>query len=209
MGGGAPTRCLLVAAALLLPPRAAAHSQLQLLGSQGQSHTFVGKPAVWNAWLPNFGRPKLSASTPLDRESYNLNPSFYGRVFMADNVTRSLACEPMASTVRVEAMALLVERGLCSFREKARNAYKAGFTALIVANTVGDFSKVPDMTAAPESDNDVEVPAWSVSTADGAELRDWLQSDHSIRLEVIDNPRRTPLGVFQADAYGLRNVLRI
>ena len=29
-----------------------------------------------------------------------------------------------------------------------------------------------------------EVPAWSISKADGAELRQWLQSDHSIRVEA-------------------------
>mmetsp|Transcript_78786 Transcript_78786/g.255263 ORF Transcript_78786/g.255263 Transcript_78786/m.255263 type:complete len:203 (-) Transcript_78786:214-822(-) len=198
-------RCWILAAL----PCALAHSNLRLSGAQGLSQTYQARPAAWNAWLPNFGKPKLSYTTPLDRESHNLQPSFYGRLVMdpgSANGTRSLGCDPLVAAPRFEATALLVERGLCRFRDKALNAYRAGYAAVVVANTLPGMDKVPDMTAAPADDREVEVPAWAVSSEAGVQLRAWLELDHSIRLEIEDVPRRPQLGAFQEDAYGLRLV---
>mmetsp|Transcript_1816 Transcript_1816/g.3718 ORF Transcript_1816/g.3718 Transcript_1816/m.3718 type:complete len:213 (-) Transcript_1816:154-792(-) len=188
------------------------HSDLRFDGAQGLSRTYVGKPAVWNAFLPNFGKPKLSYTTPMDRESYNLQPSFRGRVVInpADfNRSRSFGCEPLAAAPPHEAVAVLVDRGLCGFREKALNAWRAGYAALLLANSVPGAGRVPDMSAAPSADSEVELPGWSLSKTDGEALRTWLAVEHSLRLKVEDDPRRPALGVFQEDQYGLRVVLSV
>jgi len=190
-----------------VPRPAEAVSNLNFKGAQGVSKTYLGKPAAWNSYLPNFGKPKLSMSIPLDRESYNVQPSFHGRVVIdpAANGTRSLGCEPFAVAAPPgEAVALLLERGLCRFREKASNAYRAGYKGVVVANTVWGAARIPDMDASPDKNNVVEVPSWALSKEDGADLRAWLETDHSIMLEVMDVPRTDQLGYFQEDAQGLR-----
>eukprot|EP00444_Apocalathium_aciculiferum_P000825 CAMPEP_0183411056 /NCGR_PEP_ID=MMETSP0370-20130417/20034_1 /TAXON_ID=268820 /ORGANISM="Peridinium aciculiferum, Strain PAER-2" /LENGTH=231 /DNA_ID=CAMNT_0025593977 /DNA_START=14 /DNA_END=709 /DNA_ORIENTATION=+ len=188
-------------------------ADLRLHGAQGISRTYQGKPAIWNSFLPNFGKPKLSYQVPNDRESYNVQPSFYGRVIIDPWNTagnRSLACVPLGSAPPQEAVAVLVERGLCSFRQKALMAYQAGYSAVIVANTMPGYGNVPDMTAEPEFANaNMEVPAWALTQADGQELRLWLVSDNSIRLEVEDVPRWPAFGYNQEDVFGLRVVVRI
>ncbi|CAJ1425748.1 unnamed protein product, partial [Effrenium voratum] len=176
------------------------HSTLNVVGEE-VSQSFSAIPAVWNAYLPNFGRPKLSNKALLDRESYNIQPSFNGRMVMepgAYNGTRSLGCSELPATPQVEGLALFVERGLCSFREKATNAFNAGFKALVVANSVPGLSKVPDMSSpgGKEEDQRVELPA----------LRNWLLTAPKLTIQVIDSPRRPYLGAFQDDGFGVRLV---
>ncbi|CAE8621864.1 unnamed protein product [Polarella glacialis] len=140
-------------------------STLSFTGSQGASASYTGRPAAWNAYLPNFGNPKLSYTTPLDRESYKVQPQFYGRVVLDPGSVgdpRSLGCAPMPATVKVEALAVLLERGLCSFREKALNAFNAGYSAVLISNTLEGDAKVPDMTSGTESqDRLVELSVFS------------------------------------------------
>eukprot|EP00928_Gymnodinium_smaydae_P010855 TRINITY_DN14086_c0_g3_i1.p1 TRINITY_DN14086_c0_g3~~TRINITY_DN14086_c0_g3_i1.p1 ORF type:complete len:239 (+),score=48.21 TRINITY_DN14086_c0_g3_i1:60-719(+) len=208
--GGSATARLFVAAAALLSLAfrpCAAQSNASLFGAQGDSRVYVAKPAAWNVYLPNFGRPKLSYSTPLDRESYNLQPSFYGRVVMEPgaNVTRSLGCEPLAAAAPPGGgVALLLERGRCRFSVKVANVFRAGYAAALVANTVPGADQVPDMEAGTDLDEKVDIPAWALSLEDGIDLRSWLASDHSIRVEIADVPRRDHLGLFQEDSDGLR-----
>ncbi|CAE7239293.1 unnamed protein product [Symbiodinium sp. CCMP2592] len=187
----------------------AAHSTLYVTGEQ-QVQSFVAIPAGWNVFLPNFGLPKLSHRAPLDREASNVQPSFYGRVVMepgSTNETRSLACGELAATPQVESLALLVERGLCTFRHKATNAFNAGYKALLVSNTILGLAKVPDMTAGSEvDDRAVEIPAWSIDLSDGQALRNWILADARLVIQVSDSPRRPNLGPFQEDVFGLRQV---
>ncbi|CAK9056971.1 unnamed protein product [Durusdinium trenchii] len=185
------------------------HSTLWVHGETA-TQSFVAIPAVWNAYLPSFGQPKLSVKAPLDRESVNLQPSFSGRMvqpFGENETTRSLACDILPSTPQIESLALLVDRGLCDFRQKAQNAYNAGYKALIVMNTVPGQSKVPDMTSPNGALDDrlVELPAWAVEKATGQTLKSWMSTDQ-LRLEVTDDPRRPSLGAFQEDSHGLRLV---
>ncbi|CAE7023619.1 AAE3 [Symbiodinium sp. KB8] len=158
----------------------------QVTGEQ-QVRSFAAIPAGWNVFLPNFGLPKLSRRAPLDREASNVQPSFYGRVVMepgSTNETRSLACGELAATPQVESLALLVERGLCTFRQK-----------------------VPDMTAGSEvDDRAVEIPAWSIDLSDGQALRNWILGDARLVIQVSDSPRRPNIGPFQEDVFGLRQV---
>mmetsp|Transcript_84017 Transcript_84017/g.211814 ORF Transcript_84017/g.211814 Transcript_84017/m.211814 type:complete len:230 (-) Transcript_84017:16-705(-) len=209
--GGLPPLALLLAAASVEPllTFGSTVADLRLLGAQGASRTFQGKPAIWNVYLPNFGKPKLSSLAPLDRESWNVQPSFYGRVVMDPAVSagnRSLGCEPLTPAPPQEAVAVLVERGLCRFREKALRAFQAGYKAVLVANTMPGYATVPDMVAEPDLDKDVEVPGWALSKEDGEELRAWLEFDHSIRLEVEDVPRWPKFGYHQEDQFGTRVV---
>jgi len=195
---------------LALLTRGNGYASLKFDGAQGQSQTYSGKPAAWNAALPNFGKPKLSYSTPLDRESCNQQPLFSGRIVMerglnASHGSRSLGCTPLPAAPQVEATAILLERGLCSFRIKAQNAFQAGHTAVIVANSVPGLSLIPDMTAGSLDLNaKVEVPGWALSKADGEALRSWMATDNSIRLTVVDDPRWRELGYWQSDSNGLR-----
>eukprot|EP00434_Breviolum_minutum_P012394 symbB.v1.2.010915.t1/scaffold697.1/size171729/6 len=141
---------------------------------------------------------------------------------------RSLGCDTLTSTPKIESLALLVERGLCPFRDKVgwisspgggaagswghwqvRNAYEAGYKALIVSNTLPGASKVPDMTSpgGEVEDRLVELPAWAVDLATGQAIRSWMTTDAQLIMEVVDHPRRPALGPFQADSYGQRLVL--
>mmetsp|Transcript_19292 Transcript_19292/g.36169 ORF Transcript_19292/g.36169 Transcript_19292/m.36169 type:complete len:211 (-) Transcript_19292:56-688(-) len=189
-----------------------AHSNLYVIGEQpAQTQTLVAIPASWNVYLPNFGQPKLSRKAPLDREAVNVQPAFSGRIVLepgATNQTRSLGCEQTASTPQVESLALLVERGLCTFREKADYAFRAGYKALIVSNSISGLSKVPDMTApgGELEDRQIDIPAWSVELGDGQAIRDWLFAGANLEIQVVDSPRRPRLGPFQTDAFGLRQV---
>eukprot|EP00913_Durusdinium_trenchii_P011383 g10694.t1 len=61
------------------------HSTLWVHGETA-TQSFVAIPAVWNAYLPSFGQPKLSVKAPLDRESVNLQPSFSGRAWTPERL---------------------------------------------------------------------------------------------------------------------------
>lgn len=199
------------------PDSATAQSSVNLTGSKGDTQDFEGTPALWNAYLPNFGRPKLSQSTPLDRESCNVQPSFVGRVVLGEPVighgqvghllNRTLGCTPLYAAPVLANVAVLLDRGSCSFREKARNVYKAGYKAFFLVNTVPGKANVPDMQAKPTPETDIEVPAWAFSQEDGDALRSWLAQDQSIRVSVIDDPRRVALGLYQEDGHGFRKYL--
>eukprot|EP00747_Dinoflagellata_sp_TGD_P166286 gnl/TRDRNA2_/TRDRNA2_188849_c0_seq1.p1 gnl/TRDRNA2_/TRDRNA2_188849_c0~~gnl/TRDRNA2_/TRDRNA2_188849_c0_seq1.p1 ORF type:complete len:219 (+),score=20.85 gnl/TRDRNA2_/TRDRNA2_188849_c0_seq1:69-725(+) len=200
---------LLLLAELL--PQAVCYTNLTFYGAQGENRIYLGKPAVWNVHLPNFGKIKLSHTTPLDRESYNIHPSFHGRVVLDPRAeyagNRTLACDPLLAAPPHESVAVLVERGLCGFRQKATHAFNAGFAAMLVSNSIR--RGVPDMVAAPDADEQVEIPAWALPRDAGDELRTWLASDHSIVLEIADIPRWTQLGPFQGDEFGERDIQRV
>jgi hypothetical protein len=67
---------------------------------------------------------------------------------------------------------LLVDRGGCSFLQKARNAQKNGASALIVADNKEDSDTLTQMQPMPDDHAlDIKIPCIFISTADGK----WLE----------------------------------
>eukprot|EP00746_Dinoflagellata_sp_MGD_P078187 gnl/MRDRNA2_/MRDRNA2_31285_c0_seq1.p1 gnl/MRDRNA2_/MRDRNA2_31285_c0~~gnl/MRDRNA2_/MRDRNA2_31285_c0_seq1.p1 ORF type:complete len:210 (+),score=41.21 gnl/MRDRNA2_/MRDRNA2_31285_c0_seq1:68-697(+) len=178
---------------------------LNLIGAQGVVKTVPAKPAAWNMRLPNFGKPLLSDTTPLDQESCNVTSGFNGRLVKAAGDT--LGCGAVLSAPPRGDLAVLVERGRCTFKEKTWNAFQGGYKALIVSNLapLPSAENLPDMETTPGVDKEVQIPAWIVTREDGDALRSWLLTDHSIQLQVYDSNPRPQLGTLQADNFGLRS----
>jgi len=142
--------------------------------------------------------------TPSIFESCKVASGFHGRLVKAAG--DALACAAVqAAPVRGD-LAVLVERGRCSFKEKAWNAHQGGYKALIVSNNppLPSPENLPDMETTPGVDKEVQIPAWLVTREDGELLRSWLLTDHSIQLQVSGENPRPQLGTFQADNFGLR-----
>lgn len=178
---------------------------LNLIGAQGDIKRVPAKPAAWNIKLPNFGKPLLSDTTPLDQESCNVTSGFNGRLVKAAG--DALACDAILSAPPRGDLAVLVERGRCLFKEKTWNAFQGGYKAIIISNLapLPSAEDLPDMETTPGVDKAVQIPGWIVTKEDGAELRSWLMTDHSIQLQVDDQNPRPQLGTLQADNFGLRN----
>ncbi|CAE6920577.1 unnamed protein product [Symbiodinium sp. CCMP2592] len=96
-------------------------------------------------------------------------------------------------------------------QEKAIVAAERGYCGLVVFNrrsgvpppAVG-ILELPDMTAGRERDGNVAVPAWLVSKEDGLALLAALASG-TLQAEVIEQERKPPLWVAQADSFGIRD----
>jgi PA domain len=78
--------------------------------------------------------------------------------------TVSDGCEPITSNVAGKIA--LIDRGLCTFVVKAKNAQNAGAVGVIVANTLG--RGVQDMVG---TDATITIPSIFVSNADGDAIR--------------------------------------
>lgn len=63
--------------------------------------------------------------------------------------------------------------------------------------------ELPDMTAGRERDETVAVPAWLVSKEDGLELL--ALASGTLQAEVIEQERKPPLWIAQADSFGIRD----
>jgi len=90
-------------------------------------------------------------------------------------------------------------------------AAERGYCGLVVFNrrsgvpppAVG-ILELPDMTAGRERDENVAVPAWLVSKEDGLALLSALASG-TLQAEVIEQERKPPLWIAQADSFGIRD----
>ncbi|HHW82870.1 MAG TPA: S8 family serine peptidase [Actinomycetales bacterium] len=105
------------------------------------------------------------------------------------------ACAPLPEAE--EGQAVIVDRGTCSFHEKALAAQVAGYEAVIVANNTGG---IINMTV--EGDPAITIPAVSILQADGAILYAEIEENGgSTEITFSEEPKRfdNPTGGFQSD----------
>jgi hypothetical protein len=94
------------------------------------------------------------------------------------------ACSPLTNAAAIAGRVALVDRGTCTFVEKAANVQAAGAIALIVADNVGAAFPPGMAGVAPE----IEIPVVSVTRIDGATLTASLGAGVEVALGA--NPRR-------------------
>jgi large repetitive protein len=99
------------------------------------------------------------------------NAQIAGNVVVAvdgGGASTSDGCESFVNNVAGKIV--LVDRGTCSFRRKVYNAQSAGAIGVIVANHVaGEAPPMPDESS--PTTPEVNIPALSISQADGASLK--------------------------------------
>ncbi|HEX8255298.1 MAG TPA: PA domain-containing protein [Thermoanaerobaculia bacterium] len=83
-------------------------------------------------------------------------------------------CTAFTNAGAIAGNVALVDRGGCTFVEKARNAQNAGATGLIVADNRRDTCQPPSMGGEA---TDITIPIVSITLDDGAKLRSQIGSD--------------------------------
>jgi hypothetical protein len=102
----------------------------------------------------------------------------------AGGPTTTDGCSPISNASEVDGKIALVDRGVCTFVQKATNAQAAGAIAMIVADNVFAFEPPGMGGTAPE----IEIPCVSVTQADGNELKANLGDGVIVR--IGSDPRR-------------------
>jgi hypothetical protein len=92
-------------------------------------------------------------------------------------------CEAMPAGTLTGRIAL-VDRGLCAFTVKVKNAQTAGATGVIIAN-----NSAAAIFAAGGTDATVTIPSLMISQADGADLRVRVAPTGTIRLKSTQPPQ--------------------
>ena len=89
-----------------------------------------------------------------------------------DGGDNKYGCSPPDIGFEYEAI-LVVERGECSFTEKARHAQKGGYVGLVIINTPGQLMVAPSF----EDDASVSIPTVMVDNRE----RERLHGDFAIK----------------------------
>ncbi len=95
------------------------------------------------------------------------------------------ACSPLTNAAAVAGHVALVDRGTCTFAQKASNVQAAGAIGLVVANNVADTS----VLGMAGSDASITIPLVSVTQAAGVSLRANLATGVTVTLR-LDPSRR-------------------
>ncbi len=93
-----------------------------------------------------------------------------------------LACDSLANAEAINGNIAIALRGSCQFSAKALNAQEAGARALIIINDDGN----PMNMGPGDFANEIEIPVFMLSTIDGTQLYEWMQSD-SVVLTLGNN----------------------
>ncbi|KAK0397085.1 hypothetical protein QR680_001976 [Steinernema hermaphroditum] len=96
----------------------------------------------------------------------------------------SHACSPVKNVADVYGNVVLIERGKCSFAEKATNAERAGAAFVIVSDTVNGTEELIEMVS-DETNRRVGIPVAYLNGASGKKIRDFLKrTDDVIELTI-------------------------
>jgi hypothetical protein len=108
-----------------------------------------------------------------------------------------LACTPLSAlnTVSMRNNIALVDRGTCSFVDKARHVQQAGAIGMVVADNAPG-----DVTGMSGDDPTITIPAVRISQADGAKLKAALQRRSRTRSGVLATLGVTPDRLAGTDA---------
>ena len=98
-------------------------------------------------------------------------------------------CNDITNGGSVSGLVVLIDRGLCTFKTKVRNAQTAGAVGVIIANNVA--SGVSNMADDSSIMDEITIPLLMVTQADGDALKAQLQSDTpSSRLRRVSGVNR-------------------
>ncbi len=92
-----------------------------------------------------------------------------GALVLADDGTGPFACNPLVDAAAVSGAVALVERGNCTFKQKAIYAQEAGAIGVVLFDDVAGEAP-PALGTDPTLTTVVTIPMLSVSQADGATL---------------------------------------
>jgi len=101
--------------------------------------------------------------------------------------TTTDGCTAYSNADAVRGKIALVDRGVCTFVEKALNAQAAGAIGVVLADNRKDTCLAPSMGG---SDPDVTIPIVSITQDDGKALRDQLPNGTVSAMLRIDPSRR-------------------
>lgn len=81
----------------------------------------------------------------------------------------------------------IIERGECTFVDKARRAMKAGAVAVIIFDNVPDTSinNQPPFAMSGDGKDDVKIPTCFLFTNEAIQLRDALNLDSSVDVSFV------------------------
>lgn len=91
-------------------------------------------------------------------------------------------CEPLVNGADVEGKIALIDRGSCSFADKAQNAQDAGAVGVLIANNAGGAIALGGTNA------NIVIPAVGISQEDGALIRE--EADNGVFIRVAIDPTR-------------------
>jgi hypothetical protein len=146
--------------------------------------------------------PSASGSYPLGIASFGppLGTSpVVGQVMPVSNPATGAACNPLSA---VDALAVrnniaLIDRGVCLFTVKVKNAQNAGARAVIIANNVAGAP--PNLVG---TDPTISIPTVSVSQNDAAILKNALRFRSRTASGVIATMGVNPTQLIGADSSG-------
>ena len=95
------------------------------------------------------------------------------------------ACSTLDNAADVAGKVTLVDRGTCTFVDKARNVQAAGAIGMVVANNVADTSTL----GMAGDDTTITIPIASVTQADGATIRASLAGGVAVRMRLDPDHR--------------------
>ncbi len=88
----------------------------------------------------------------------------------------------------------LIQRGLCSFKEKLENAYAQRAIGVVLIDDGSGLSRWAAQPADP-----VDLPAYLIEQAEGLEIAGWLQSGDSVRVRMAESLNGTFERYYLAD----------
>lgn len=144
------------------------------------------------------GTPMLSVSAPASvAGGYSVGSAGFGPVLSAPGVTRDImpvvlqpgntgpGCEPFnaINTLAVAGNIALIDRGVCGFTVKVKNAQNAGAVGVIIADNVAGGPPAGLGGADPT----ITIPSVRITLADATTLRNALKFRSRTRSGVIGN----------------------
>jgi PA domain len=94
-------------------------------------------------------------------------------------------CSPLTNALEVHGNIALIDRGLCNFTVKAKNAQNAGAIAVIIADNNADHCDPPNMGG---SDSTITIPTLSITTSAGALIRAQLAGGLNVTMHSKSIP---------------------
>lgn len=148
--------------------------QMYLWNGPGPTHEVaLSSGPVYGAKASSFGRALTTTGRSATITLVNDN------VAAANGGTVNDGCEALPARSLTGRIAL-VDRGLCGFTVKVKNAQNAGATGVIIANNAATAIFSPGGT-----DSTVTIPSLMISQADGADLRVRVSPTGTIRLKAV------------------------
>lgn len=186
----------------------------QMTNAQRQASAVKFGRLVWNgatvgAGIPAvlaFGSPAVDVLSPLAiAGTYQFGTAGFGRALGNPTVSGVVAaaldtveaggtstdgCSPFSNAAAVAGKIVLIERGLCGFAVKARNATNAGAAAAIIYNQAANVNAAPPGMADDGINGAfVTIPVISLTRADGLAILGQLGGGVSASIGVDPNVR--------------------